>query len=336
MFIVYITSISSMSYIALFPTVFQGVDDDTMASINIKPVETKKEFLCEDCKEPLEIFDSQLVCIVCGQCVDVMSEQDDAISNYNTDPNASSSLKIVGLGAKAHQKHHIQITSDYRKKKTSDSRAEFEALYMKSSKVERPPVDVYRKASELFNKIQERQVNRSGKRMGIKVACIYFEADRAGMTKERSALAQMHNITATLLNQGIDMLERLQADGVINIPTQTQNVMSFIVQNFKKYDIDLTYVNFVNDIIKCAEQNNVSPDSGINPKCVGTIFLLAKLLNRNDVIKNLASSCDISKPTYTRFYNAVITRPRTFRQVFKAHKLLGLKYESIKKLASNL
>jgi len=242
-----------MSYIALSPTVYHGVDDETLASLNVKRVETKKDIVCEDCKEPLEIYDSQLVCISCGVCVEVMSEIDEALSNYNNDSNASSTLKIVGLDSKAHQKHHIQTTSDYRKKRVSDSRSEFEALYAKSSKVERPPVDIYRRASELFNKIQEGQVNRSGKRIGIKVACIYVEADRAGMTKERNALAQMHGITVTLLNQGIDTLERLHADGVIDIPVQTQSAMSFITQNFKKYNIDLKYIGFVNDFVKCAE-----------------------------------------------------------------------------------
>ncbi len=323
-----------MSYISLSPTVFHGVDDDTMATFNAKPVEIKKDLVCDECKEHLEIYDSQLVCISCGQCVDVMSEQDEAVSNYNNDPNASSTLKIVGLTAKAHQKHHIQITSDYRKKRVSDSRSEFEALYAKSTAVERPPVDIYRRASDLFNKIQEGQVNRSGKRIGIKVACVYFEADRAGMTKERNALAQMHNITATLLNQGIDMLERLHADGIIDIPVQTQNAMSFITQNFKKYDIDLKYVGFVSDFVKCAEKNHISPSSGINPKCVGTIFLLAKLLNRNDVIKKLAESCEISKTTYTRFYTTALEHHRTFRSVFKNHKTLDIKYDLMKKLVS--
>jgi uncharacterized Zn finger protein (UPF0148 family) len=323
-----------MSYIALTPTVFHGVDDDTMATFNQKPVETKKDLICDVCKVPLEIYDSQLVCISCGQVVEVISEQDEAVSNYNNDPNASATLKIVGLAAKAHQKHHIQIASDYRKKRVSDSRAEFEALYAKSSAVERPPVDIYRRASDLFSKIQEGQVNRSGKRIGIKVACVYFEADRAGMTKERNALAQMHGITATLLNQGIDTLERLHADGVINIPVQTQIAMSFITQNFRKYDIDMKYVGFVNDFVKCAELNHISTSSGINPKCVGTIFLLAKLLNRPDIIKKLADSCEISKTTYTRFYTTTLENCRTFRQVFKNHKTLDIKYKSMKKLIS--
>lgn len=323
-----------MSHIALSPTVFHGVDDDTMATFNQKPVEIKKDLVCDECKDSLEIYDSQLVCISCGQCVDVMSEQDEAVSNYNNDPNASSTLKIVGLAAKAHQKHHIQTTSDYRKKRVSDSRAEFEALYAKSSAVERPPVDIYRKASDLFNKIQEGQVNRSGKRNGIKVACVYMEADRAGMTKERNALAQMHGITATLLNQGIDTLERLHADGIINIPTQTQIAMSFITQNFRKYNLDLKYVGFVNDFVKCAELNHISPSSGINPKCVGTIYLLAKILNRNDVLKNLTDSCEISKTTYTRFYTTALEHHRIFRQVFKSHKTLDIKYDSMKKLIS--
>jgi transcription initiation factor TFIIIB Brf1 subunit/transcription initiation factor TFIIB len=305
-----------------------------MALIGTKQLETKKDLVCDVCKDPLEIYNSQLVCISCGQCVEVMSEQDEAISNYNNDPNASSTLKIVGLGAKAHQKHHIQIASDYRKKRVSDSLSEFEALYNKSSKIERPPMDVYRKASELFNKIQEGRVNRSGKRLGIKVACISVETERAGMPKERNALAQMHGISVTLLNQGIDDLERLHADGKINIPTQTQNIMSFISQNFKKYNIDFKYAGFVSDFVKCAEQNHISPSSGINPKCVGTIFLLAKLLGRNDIIKKMAESCDISKPTYTRFYATVIEHHRIFRSVFKAHKTLDIKYDMIKKLIS--
>lgn len=320
-----------MSYIAISPTVFEGIDNFNF--IEKKSSEVKKVLVCEDCNDPLEILDSQLVCTTCGQFVYTMSEQDDAISNYNTDPNASASLKIVGLGARAHQKHHIQMTSDYRKKRVSDSRSEFESLYNKSSKVERPPVDVYRKASELFNKIQEGQVNRSGKRMGIKVACIYFEADRAGMTKERNALAQMHNITPTLLNQGIDALERLHADGIIDIPVRAQEGMSFITQNFKKYNIDMKYIGFVNDFVQCAEKNHISPSSGINPKCIGTIFLLSKLLGRPDIIKNLAESCEISKPTYVRFYTTVVSRHRAFREIFKTHKSLDIKYENMKKLS---
>lgn len=296
----------------------------------------RKELTCETCHSYLEIYNGHYLCPECGACEDIFCEEDTALCNYNTDPNASSPLKIVGRDSSAHQRHHIQKTSDYNKKRSIDSQTEFNRLLcLNSSRVEKPPPIIYEKASELFNKIQNGQVNRSDRRVGIQIACIYFEARRAGMVKDRNLMARLHDIEPKVLNRGIDDLERLSAISKIEIPVfDDDDEQSFIDQNFKKYQIDKKYIPFVEAFIQRATLKHVSQNSGPNPKCIGTIYLLAKLLDMNDVLERLSKECGISKPTYTRFYSNVLIEHKVFQKVYGQFKDLHpkLRWSEAKKL----
>jgi uncharacterized Zn finger protein (UPF0148 family) len=293
---------------------------------------TRRVLTCDLCDSPLDIYNGHYLCSECGICEDILHEEDAAFTNYNNDPGASSSLKIIGKEASKHQKHHIQMTSDYSKKKEIDSKAEFDKLYSKSNRAEKPPRSIYDKASELFNLIQSGQVNRSSRRKGIQVACICVEAKRAGMTKDRGLMAEIHNTSLKVLNKGIDDLEVLAAQGIIDIPKAGDDEDSFIAQNFRKYNIDMKFIPFVTDFVDRSNEKHVSPSSGPNPKCIGTIYLLAKLLKMNDVLDRLAKECEISRPTYLRFYNGAIAKHDKFQKVYQKYDHLGLKWKKARKL----
>lgn len=293
---------------------------------------TRRVLTCDLCDSPLDIYNGHYLCSECGICEDILLEENAAFANYNNDPGASSSLKIIGKEAAKHQKHHIQMTSDYSKKKEIDSKAEFDKLYAKSNRAEKPPRSIYDKASELFNLIQSGQVNRSARRKGIQVACICVEAKRAGMTKDRGLMAEIHNIKLKTLNKGIDDLEVLDAHGIIHIPKAGDDEKSFIVQNFRKYNIDMKYIPFITEFVERSYKKHVCSSSGPNPKCIGSIYLLAKLLDMKDVLDQLAKKCEISRPTYLRFYNGVIEEHHKFKSLYEKYQHLGLKWKKARKL----
>lgn len=311
--------------ITLSPAVHKGVADKHFKKISIadKVVRKKQGLICDTCNLPLEIGGGFYLCAECGMREDIHAEEEAAFSNYNNDPGASSSLKIVGKEVAAYQRHHIQMTSDYSKKKETDSRAEFDKLYSRSKRIEKPPKSVYDRASELFSQIQSHQVNRSGKRKGIKGACVHFEAIRAGMAKDKSLMADILNMSQTTLNRGIDALEILHADGLIDIPIYHDDEESFVSQNFSKYRIDKKYLPFVLEFIQRAEDKHIGTSSGPNSKCIGTIYLLAKLLQMDEVLDRLSKECEISKPTYTRFYKIARDNLDKFKKIFERH---GLSY----------
>jgi transcription initiation factor TFIIIB Brf1 subunit/transcription initiation factor TFIIB len=223
----------------------------------------------------------------------------------------------------------------YSKKKIIDSRAEFEKLYNRSSRKEKPPKMVYEKACTLFNTIQETQVNRGQRRKGIQIACIWFKSKELGLSKDKNLIAKIHKIDLTVLNKGIDELEKYQANGDIDIPifNVDEDIHSFIEQNFNQYNIPKQYIGFVHACVERAREKHISASSAPISKCVGAIYLLLKILGDVEKINQLSRECEISKPTYMRFYNNVMANLKKFKCVFKEFpQLKKLSYSKTKEI----
>ena len=51
-----------------------------------------------------------------------------------------------------------------------------------------------------------------------------------------------------------------------------------------------------------------------------------------DVLDQLAKKCEISRPTYLRFYNGVIEEHHKFKSLYEKYQHLGLKWKKARKL----
>lgn len=319
--------------LSLYPIREEELTCPTDTSIT-RPQIKKHDLICDGCHSRLEIYRSQYICTICGKCEIMQKQEDTAFANYNNDSQASSPLKIVGREAARNQKHHIQKTSMYSKKKIIDSRSEFDKLYSRSSCKEKPPKMVYYKAGLLFNTIQETQVNRGQRRKGIQVACIWFKSKELGLSKDKILIAKLHKIDLTTLNEGITELEKFHSSGKIDIPVFNvdNDICSFIEQNFNKYNINKKYINFIRACVDRAREKHIGTSSGPISKCVGAIYFLLKLLEDTETINQMSQECKISKPTYMRFYTSILDNRRKFKCVFKKHSELKLSYSKIKNL----
>jgi len=290
---------------------------------------------CDNCEIKMEIEDRIYVCPECGLSKDITEEEDVIYTNSNNNSDATSTLRIVGKLAKDFQRHHIQMTSDYSKKKKIDSQTEFEKHFHKYKIIEKetgqfaPPWYVFDKASELFNVVQQKYTKRSTKRRGVQGACIFYEARRAGMAKEEKLIAQIVGVSETSLHNGMDLLENMHREGLIDIPliSVDDDEMSRITQYCNQLDIDLKYVPFIYDFVERAIDSHVGDESESKSKCVGTIYFLAKLKGIATVLENI-KKCDISKPTYHRFFREVCQKHKKFKDLYtKYEKILGVSYK---------
>lgn len=294
---------------------------------------------CDSCDIKMEIEDRIYVCPECGLSKDITEEEDVIYTNSNNNSDATSTLRIVGNMAKDFQRHHIQMTSDYSKKKKIDSQTEFEKHFHKYKIIEKetgqfaPPLYVFDRASELFNIVQQRYTKRSTKRRGVQGACIFYEARRVGMAKDEKLIAQIVGVSETSLHNGMDLLENMHREGLIDIPliAADDDELSRITQYCNQLNIDLKYVQFIYDFVERAIDSHVGDESESKSKCVGTIYFLAKLKGIAPVLENI-KKCDISKPTYQRFFREVCQKHKKFKDLYDTHEhTLGVSYKHASK-----
>jgi predicted transcriptional regulator len=81
----------------------------------------------------------------------------------------------------------------------------------------------------------------------------------------------------------------------------------------------------VADIINRSEKKNVHimNDSRTTTKCIGAIFLLInRIRGLSHITKDhIVKECNISKSTFIRYYNLLMTNYKIIKPVFKKHKI---------------
>ena len=304
-----------------------------------KEVEAISQLICQDCQVGMVMEDHIYLCPECGLTKDLTEEQDVIYTNSNSNPDATSTLRIIGKCAKDYQRHHVQVTSDYSKRKKLDSKSEFERHFKNYKHVEEktgqfaPPWNVFERASDLFNIVQQHYTKRSTKRKGVQGACIYFESRRVGMAKEPKLVARIVGVSETSLNNGIDLLQLMHREGLVDIPIMSvdDDQQSRITQYCNLLDIDMKYVPFIYDFVEHAIDKHVGDESEAKSKCVGTIYFLSKIKGMAHVLANL-KKCDISKPTYQRFFREVCQKHKKFKKLYETYdKVLGITYKRANK-----
>ena len=290
---------------------------------------------CPDCNVHMNPMENTYICTLCGRTQEVFINNEcvnsSSFDNCRTNDLSPTSFKIVGKNSYFYNKAVLQSTTEYSKTQYQTTKHYLNQCndqrnieYTTEFKKGKFPKNVLIAAAELYNIIQSNKIVRRGYgRKGTLGACLYFEFIRNGITKKPREIAKFLAIEEFHLSKGDKLLRRLHAEGLIDIPIHHSPVDSYLIQYFESLGIDTKYIPYISDIIDKATNGEMIGEnsSKLSTQCVGSIWLLKMQLNLKITRTTISKICDITKPTYEKYYNYLLRNYNILNEICERHDI---------------
>ncbi len=291
----------------LDPSEFESYDFEDFDPPEIKECDYR---LCPTCEVPCIEKSYELLCPNCGEerpwkyDFDFYSktiEQD-----HNTNHHDYMGFTVIGKNVREIRNYLRTCGPDYYRQSEAAIRDTLEQKIEDYKEVEIPDF-VIDKTLEMYHTIKCTDiVFRSQGKWYVIGACLNYALIELGIPKNRKEICAIVGISEKKLSAGENQLEKLNDLGVVNLPLDPAPQKTFILNYLKLLEISESYVDFIVDLIYCAETQylHVKNESRPPSRCVGSIYLLClceKSLSHIDK-DTIADKCSISKSTFQRYY----------------------------------
>jgi transcription initiation factor TFIIIB Brf1 subunit/transcription initiation factor TFIIB len=303
-----------------------------------EPVAESKDYkFCPTCDVLCVALDFELLCQKCGEVrvwnYDTEYYSKNVEQNHTTAANDFMSIVVFGRNTNGIKRCLKLCSADYYKQSEEALRKIIEEKM--TSVVDEIPDFIVTKTLEMYSSIRNTEiVFRSQGKWYIIAACMNYALIEAGIPKNRRNICTIIGITEKKLSAGENQLEKLNDLGIINIPLYPAPQQTFIEKYFVILDLPFKYVDFVVDLILCAESKylHIKNESRPNSRCVGCIYMLCVLIPELSEKANkdlIADKCNISKSTFNRYYKTLCDNIAYLTEVFiKYDILLPLSWKS--------
>lgn len=284
--------------------------------------------LCPTCDIGGELYGGQITCRQCGMKRSYVKNMRNYIvdsNNYNVSEEIFMSFKLVGKNAYYNNRSLMRTCSSYAAYSRNQILKEvLEKNFQYHGK--KIPKDVINLAIDIFTTIKNSKlVFRGNGKWGVVGACMFYACAMKGVTKTPREISNVIDVEEKFISQGDRILQDLNEKGVIEIPTFIQPLQDYIKQYFAALYIPDKYTQFIIDLIDRAEKKyiHIMHDSRLTTKCVGAILMLVtRVKELRHIDKDmLCAECNISKSTFTRYYNLLRSNHKKLRKVFKKHQI---------------
>ena len=284
---------------------------------------------CSKCNIECTASDGYVYCSNCGLETPIIDD-DNKFSfatekDHNVSSNSFMSFNFIGKNSYCYQRSFLKTCANYSSFRRNNNRKD---LYNYNYQYEgkKIPKNVIKLAIDIFSKIKDHNyVYRGNGKKGVLGACLFYACVMNNITKTPREIASIMEIEERFLSQGDRTIQELNEDGIINIPTILRPLKDYLDQYFPALEIPDKYKQFVFDIIERAEKKNIHivNDSRPTTKCIGAIFLLVnRVKSLNHITKDkIISECRISKSTFIRYYNLLISNYKKIKPVFVKHRI---------------
>ena len=298
-------------------------------SVKLNIVNIKRNYKkCPKCDIYGKISDNIILCESCGLKrpwdhdngkYSISIEQ-----NYNTSSNTFMAFNIIGKNSYCYQRSFLKTCAKYPSYRNNNNRKEIiNKIYQYNGN--KIPINVCNITADLFDQIKRKNyVFRGNGKWGVIGACLFYACIMNNLTRTPREIASIIGIEDRFLSQGDKILQELNELGIINVPTTFKPLGDYIDQFFPSLKIPSTYKPFIIDLIATAEKRyiHIGNESRMTTKCIGCIYLLCKRIPKLKHIKKdkISREClKISKSTFIRYYNLLMSNPKKIKKVFKRH-----------------
>ncbi len=304
-------------------------EPDIDLEVKVTADDETKYNTCPKCQIETQVLEGAICCSKCGYTKIIIDHVDNHYSasldqTHNTAKNAFMSFKVVGKNCYGYQRSLLKTCSNYKafSKNTNKKDLHNFVFQHEGKKIPKNAIDA---AIEIFSKIKDAGfVFRGNGKKGVMGACLYYACILKKITKTPREIAAIMKIEDRFLSSGDRVLQELNEAKVIEIPTVFNPLRHYIHQYFPSLKIPATYEEFVVDLIERAEYKNIHirNDSRTTTKCVGAIYLLTMRvpelshISKEDIVRECSK---ISKSTFVRYYNLLMSNKKKIKHVFKKH-----------------
>lgn len=284
--------------------------------------------ICTKCNKPFSTDNHISFCKKCGIETDSLSNHTPSFvsdTDHNTSNNSFMTFNFIGKNSYRYQRSYLKTCSNYASFRKNNNRKDmYNYNYQYEGK--KLPKSSIKVAIELFSKIKEHNyVYRGNGKKGVLGACLFYACIINKITKTPREIASLMNIEERFLSHGDRILQELNEIDVISIPTCIRPLNDYLSQYFPTLNIPDKYKSFIVDIINRAEAKNIhiNNDSKMTTKAIGSIYLLVmNVKDLNRITKDtIVKECNISKSTFIRYYNLLLSNIPIIKPVFKKHKI---------------
>lgn len=321
-----ISSIKNGSIKNYFATNHIDLENNLVLDINSDKSLTSN--VCPKCKLEYSMNYNSYICKSCGletswideTVVNFSSEKD-----HNTSNNSYMTFNFVGKNSYRYQRSFLKTCSNYAsfRRNTNNKELNNSNYQYEGKKIPKTSIKL---AVELFSTIKDnKNVYRGNGKKGVLGACLFYACVMDNITKTPREIANIMGIEERFLSTGDRKVQELNEKGIISIPTLLRPLSDYIDQYFPALNIPIIYKTFIMDIIDRTELKNIhiKNDSRTTTKAIGAIYLLVtRLPSLKHITKDvIVVECNISKSTFIRYYNLLITNWIAIKPVFKKHKI---------------
>lgn len=268
----------------------------------------------------------RLICPKCG--MEIQNINDDEVNyytslHYNTMQLDSVSTKIEGKNSYAHNKSLRGTCSDYNAWNSKKAIKHLNKCSYESETDKIPPC-INEIVVKEFEKIRKRKTFRGPVQIGIKAVLAYYICPTENIIRKPSEMAKLHGILERDLSRADSIVREFIEEGVIDIPVNQNNHITFVERYTRLLKIDDRWKSFILDILERAEKKHLYANKSpkLSTKCVGTIYLvinsipsLKKRISKDDIV----SKCNISKTTFINQYQLLLANKKKLKKVFKKY-----------------
>ena len=268
-----------------------------------------------------------LVCPKCASTISIGVGESHTIGageNHNTSANAYMSFKPVGTKNRLYHNTLLKYTSEsepYRDQQILTLLKQYNFINQEF----KVPQDVIKAACELFIQLRSHEyVRRGGTRRGVLGACIYEQCRKYKVTKTKTQIAKLMQVSEAKITFGIDELNNYAKLGVIEVIQNIDPTADYTDSLFEVFDLDQDRKQFVVDLLdRMAKKKIEEVASCFNTtRVVGAVYFLSKLMGWGLTHEKIAANADgISRGTYLNVANAITKNEEKLRKVFVRHNV---------------
>jgi len=270
----------------------------------------------------------EIVCPACGEArawnVDFEFYSKTIETQHTMSRNDFMAMTVSGRNSKGIRNCLRLCGSDYYQQSELLVRTVLEQKIRDQTEIDIPEA-IVDKTMELYHTIKNTDiVFRSQGKWYIIGACMNYALIEEGVPRNRKEICSVLGISEKRLSMGENQLERLNDAGVIHMPLDPAPQEKFIAVYFNMLNIPVEHLNFVVDIIYCAEQKylHIKNESRPNSRCIGAIYMLCSRIKLDKISKeDIATRCKISKSTFLRYYRLLEKNIHLLTEIFEKHRI---------------
>lgn len=318
---------------------FKLVDEDAFETLqDARPVVTTAVVawdFCPACNIKMMNDDNGMSCSICGLVAQSVSKQHDVIDagriKRSTGSKKGKIFTMSGNNTEATQKKNI--------------RGQLQ-IYADAYKGAPIPPDILTSVTNQYIDIQKKVTNREniikiekGEPRGRKqfihrgnlkdeilATLISYECVRRGCTRKSADIALFMQLQTAGFSDGEKEIRQLAADGIIELPTDENEIDGFIYRYMARLmlpeELHNNCRNFVTDIVNLSDQYNIDISSQPVTKIAGCLWAYVSYKHIKYSLDQLEAATDNTKRnTFMKFFIKIVSNMNIFRIVFEKHNV---------------